>query len=197
MTVTLQKETHTNHMEEIIQKLDKYLSTLRPEYYSELNEPLNDEQLDKLAEYYRIKIPADLRTLYKWKNGQKPNGYESFVNNSGFIPLHQALYDASELTSMIGFDFEIENWWNENWIPIFQNGGGDSICYDLRGIFTGQKGQLIEFWPADNDRNVIAPSLKSFLEKIIELYETKHKDEFDEYFQVQKIENYPKKFILE
>ena len=184
-------------MEEIIQKLDKYLSTSRPEFYLELNEPLDDSQIDKLEEYYKIKIPKDLRVLYRWKNGQKPGCYEAFVNNSGFIPLRQALYDASELTSMIGSDFEIDNWWNENWIPIFQNGGGDSICYDLKGAFTGQQGQLIEFWHADNDRNVIAPTLETFFSKIIDFYEAKQKEEFDEYFEVEEIENYPKKFILE
>ncbi len=59
-------------MDEIIQKLDKYLSILRPEFYRELNEPLDDSQLDKLEEYYKIEILKDLRTLYKWKNGQKP-----------------------------------------------------------------------------------------------------------------------------
>ena len=170
---------------------------MRPEFYSELNKPLNDSQLDKLEEYYKIKIPEDLRKLYKWKNGQNPNCYEAFVNNSGFVPLNQALDTASELTSMIGFDFEIENWWNENWLPIFQNGGGDSICYDLKGAFTAQKGQLIEFWHADNDRNVIAPKLQMFLEQIISLYETTQKEEFDEYFEVEEIENYPLKFILE
>ena len=193
----LQTETQTKQMEELIKKLDKYLSRLRPEYYSELNEPLDDSQLDKLEEYYKIEIPQDLRTLYKWKNGQKPNCYEAFVNNSCFIPLHQALYDASELTPMIGFDFEIENWWNENWIPIFQNGGGDSICFDLKGIFTEQKGQLVEFWHADNDRNVIAPTLEAFFSKILKFYENTQKDAFDEYFEVEEIENYPKKFILE
>ncbi|RLJ69333.1 SMI1/KNR4 family protein [Pedobacter alluvionis] len=184
-------------MDEIIQKLDKYLSILRPEYYRELNEPLDDSQLDKLEEYYKIEIPKDLRILYKWKNGQKPNCYEAFVNNSMFIPLHQALYDASELTTMIGFDFEIENWWNENWIPIFQNGGGDSTCYDLQGIFTENRGQLIEFWHADNDRNVIAPALETFFEKIIGFYETIQREEFDEYFKIGGIDNYPKKFIVE
>ncbi|MDO5607687.1 MAG: SMI1/KNR4 family protein [Capnocytophaga sp.] len=184
-------------MNEIIQKLDTYLSTLRPEYYSELNDPLDDSQLDKLEENYKIKIPEDLRTLYKWKNGQKTTCYQAFVNNSCFTPLEQALHSASERTSMIGFDFEIENWWNENWIPIFENGGGDSICYDLKGIFTEQKGQLIEFWHTDNDRNVIAPTLETFLSKIIRYYKTKKVEEFDEYFEVEDIENYPKRFILE
>lgn len=184
-------------MHNLIQKLDNYLSTLRPDYYSELNEPLDDSQLDKLEAYYKIKIPEDLRTLYKWKNGQKQNCYEALVNNSTFVPLHQALYDASELNPMIGTDFDVENWWNENWIPIFQNGGGDSICYDLKGIFTGDAGQLVEFWHEDNDRNVISTSLAIFFAKIIEFYETNAKDEFDEYFQIGAIENYPKKFFVE
>ena len=183
-------------MDKIIQKLDQYLLTSRPEFYLELNEPLDDSQLNKLQEYYKIEIPKDLRKLYKWKNGQKPNCYDAFVNNSMFIPLHQALFDASELTSMIGLDFEIQNWWNKNWIPIFQNGGGDSICYDLKGIFTDNKGQLIEFWHADNDRNVIAPSLETFFEKIIDFYETRQKEEFDEYFEIEEIDNFPKKFIV-
>lgn len=184
-------------MEEIIQKLDKYLSVLRPEYYSELNEPLDESQLDKLEEYYKILIPKDLRTLYTWKNGQKSDCYEVFVNNSCFIPLHQALHDASELTQTIGFDFEIQNWWNESWIPIFQNGGGDSICYDIKGIFTEQKGQLIEFWHADNDRNVIAPTLEAFFNRIINFYENRKLQEFDENFKVEKIDDYPKKYIVE
>lgn len=184
-------------MNELIKKLDNYLSTLRPGFYSKLNEPLNDSQLDKLENQYKLEIPNDLRTLYKWKNGQNANSSDSFVNNSMFTPLQQAFHDASELTSMIGFDFEIENWWNENWIPIFQNGGGDDICYDLKGIFTGQKGQLIEFWHADNDRNVIAPSLEAFFSKIIEFYETKQKEDFDNFFKIEKIDNYPKVFIVE
>ncbi len=196
-TLPLAIMSKMKQMDELIQKLDTFLSTLRPEFYRELNEPLDNAQLDKLEEYYQIEIPKDLRTLYKWKNGQKANCYEAFVNNSMFIPLHQALHDASELTPMIGSDFEIENWWNENWIPVFQNGGGDSICYDLKGIFTGQKGQLIEFWHADNDRNVIAPALEYFIEKITDFYENRQKGEFDEYFKVGKIDNYPKKFIVE
>ena len=41
-------------MDEIIKKLDKSLSKLRPEFNLELNEPLDDSQLDKLEEYYKI-----------------------------------------------------------------------------------------------------------------------------------------------
>lgn len=42
----------------------------------------------------------------------------------------------------------------------------------------------------------IAPTLEMFFRQIINFYETKQKDKFDEYFEVEEIENYPIKFIL-
>lgn len=183
-------------MEEIITKLDNYLSAKRPEFHQRLNDPLTDAQLNRLEDHYGIELPEDLRKLYRWKNGQKADFFDAFVNNSMFVPLNQALFDNSELNAMIGLDFEIENWWNYSWIPIFQNGGGDSICYDTKGIFTGDRGQLIEFWHGDHDRNVVAPTLGSFLSMIINLFENKKGEDFDEYFKIGKIEDYPKKFIV-
>jgi cell wall assembly regulator SMI1 len=192
-TIQITKET----MEEIIKQLEKQLMTLRPEFYTNLQQSLSDSEIDSLEEKYKIKIPIDLRSLYKWKNGQDEDCYDAFVNNSMFIPLEQALETATENTSMIGSDFEVENWWNEKWIPIFHNGGGDYICYDFGGLFTGQQGQLIEFWHADNDRNVISPTLEEFMGQLTNYYKTSNKDDFDEYFEVEEINGYPKKFIVE
>jgi len=183
-------------MNKSLQKLDKYLLALRPEFYASLKQPLNDDEIDTLEEKYKTKIPNDLQTLYKWKNGQDYNCYDAFVNNSIFLPLEQALETAIENTSMIGLDFEIKNWWNEKWIPIFHNGGGDYICYDFGGLYTGQQGQLIEFWHTDNDRNVIAPTLEAFISRLNHYYDTRQKDDFDEYFKIEDIDGFPKKFIV-
>ena len=183
-------------MDETLQLLDINLRNLRPDFYLQLNPPLTDFELGQLEVKYKLVLPADLKLLYKWKNGQADSCCDSFVNNSVFIPLDTALDSAKESTSMIGFDFEIENWWNENWIPIFNNGGGDCICYDCCGVFTGKVGQLIEFWHADNDRNVIAPSLLTFVEKINKYYETTEKSDFDEYFLVGLTHDYPKRFVV-
>lgn len=184
-------------MKETIQQLDVLLSTVRSEFYQYLKDPLDEKQVELLEAQYQLKLPADLLALYAWKNGQDDDCFEAFVNNAAFIPLEEALDIAKQNTSMIGLDFDVENWWNEKWIPIFHNGGGDYICYDMGGLFTGQKGQLIEFWHADNDRNVIAPSLGSFLEKLKEYYENTPEEDFDEYFQIASPENYPKRFIVE
>lgn len=174
--------------------LDQQLSKLRPEYYKQLQPGLSDDEIQALQQQFNIILPEDLITLYKWRNGQADDCYEAFVNNSMFIPLASALETATENTSMIGFDFEIENWWHKDWIPVFHNGGGDLICYDQGGIFTNHPGQLIEFWHADNDRNIISPSLTAFFDALVAYYKAK---QLDEYYEVETLEGYPKRYIVE
>ncbi|AZA85220.1 benzoate transporter [Chryseobacterium lactis] len=183
-------------MENILQKLDINLRNLRPEFYNRLKNSLNDEKIKKLESRYHIQIPIDLKAFYQWKNGQESSCYDAFVNNSMFIPLDEALDTAQELTSMIGTDFEIENWWNKSWIPIFHNGGGDYICYDLEGTFTGDAGQILEFWNKDDDRNIIAGSLESFLNQLNDYYKNKANNEWDDFFTLEDKEGFPKRFTV-
>ena len=183
-------------MKKELEILDQYLKTKRTDFYSELNSPLTEKEIKVLEDKFNIKLPSDLKILYSWKNGQNNDWYDSFVNNSTFMPLEEVLISAAEMTSMIGSDFEIENWWHKDWLPILSNGGGNYICYDMGGLFTGQKGQLIEFLHEDNDRNVIAPNLPVFIKKINEYYSSTPKENIDEYFKIESIDGFPKEFIV-
>lgn len=183
-------------MKNTLEKLDQYICEKRPDFYQELNPGLSETEIKALEEKYKRQIPGDLKLLYQWKNGQSEEAYDSFMNNSTFTPLETALEEAQEFTGMIGFDFDVENWWNEHWIPVFTNGGGDHICYDAGGIFTGKAGQLVEFWHADNDRNVIAPDLESFLNELNNYYEATGKEDFDGYFEVNEVDGYPQRFMV-
>lgn len=82
-------------------------------------------------------------------------------------------------------------------MPIFHNGGGSRICYDLKGVFTNIQGELVEFWKADNDRNVIAPDLKSFLLQLVDYYENVEVTDFDGFFEVNYVSGFPKRFVVE
>lgn len=187
-----------NEMKTEINKLDNYLREKRPEYYSMLQSPLTEKEISTLESKYNINLPSDLRELYLWKNGQSQEIYEAFVNNSMFEPLEDVLAGNTELTKMIGYDFEIENWWNKNWLPIFSNGGGNYICYDLKGIFTNKKGQLIEYWNGDNDRPVIAPNLVNFLNSLNQYYAKTSTNDFDKYFDIgESITKWKKRFIVD
>jgi cell wall assembly regulator SMI1 len=173
--------------------LDQQLRTKRPAYFAQLQPPLTTAEIMALSEKYQRTIPEPVQQLYRWKNGQAPACMEALVNNSMFISLEEALDTAADLTSMIGFDFEIENWWHPDWWPLFHNGGGDYICYDAGGLFTNTPGQLIEFWHADDDRNVIFPDLSSLISTLRQYYEgTIPADE--EFFTITAPAGYPKEF---
>lgn len=179
-------------MQAFLNKLDSHLAGKRAAYYATLQPGLSTEEITALEKEFNVTIPTDLRALYQWKNGQREDSYEAFVNNSMFLPLRTALSTAKEHTAMIGSDFELENWWHQAWIPVFDNGGGDCICYDTAGVFTGIRGQIIEFWHADNDRNTIAPDLTTFIISLNHLYDTTPAEDFDEYFEVKAPDGYPK-----
>lgn len=185
-------------MKTILNQLDKHLQEKRPKYYKTLQAPLSEQDIAQLEEKHAITLPFDLKILFLWKNGQRQDSYEAFVNNSIFEPLEQVLQGNKEFTQMIGYDFEIENWWNENWLPIFSNGSGNYICYDIKGVFTGEKGQLIEYWNTDNDRPVIATNLTDFLNELNQYYEKTATKDFDDYFDISEcITQWQKVFIVD
>lgn len=171
-------------MEYEIKFLDKNIKENRPHYYQKLNNGLSENEIDQLEEQYDIELPQDIKELYQWKNGQEMLCFDAFVNNSMFTPLEQVLKTNKKLSQMIGNDFEIENWWNKNWLPIFHNGGGDYICYDIDGIFNGQKGQILLFLHDSNIRTVLTYDLKTFIQKLNEYYQEHSKDNIDEYIDI-------------
>jgi len=186
-------------MQKPIEILDHAIKTKRPDFHSRLNRGLTDFEIAKLEDKFHFILPYDLKELYKWKNGQSENCFDTFISNSMFMPLENVFESKHCSDAMIGSDFEIENWWNENWFPIFHDGGGNHICYDDEGTFTEGRGQILEFWHADNDRNVIFPNLLSFLESIAKFYAITEAEDFDGHqeYCIQSPEGFPKRFIVE
>ena len=185
-------------MKNELQILDKQLRDKRPEYYSKLQDPLTAGEIAALEVKYETTLPNDVKELYLWKNGQQYDHYEAFANNSMFEPLENVLNSAQELTGSIGYEFLFKNWWNVHWLPLFSNGGGAYICYDTEGTFTGNKGQILEYWNSDNDRNIIAPDLPTLLKVINTYYQETDIADFDEYFDVTKrLSEYKKSYIVD
>ncbi|NLR81383.1 SMI1/KNR4 family protein [Chitinophaga eiseniae] len=181
-------------MQEQLALLEQYLEAQRPDLLADLNPALTPGDIKALEQKYNCVIPAPVAALYQWRNGQSFKSFDAFVNNSTFVPLEDAMDTMVELTGMIGTDFQIDNWWHAGWWPLFHNGGGDYICYDAHGLFTGQAGQLLEFWHADNDRPVIAPDLVSLIAALNQYYAAAPSDNEDEFFEITSPAGYPKKF---
>ncbi len=154
-------------IETIIKRLDEQLKIYRAEYYSILNPPVTDGGITALEKKYGLKLPADLKALYQWKNGHgEEYASANFIDFNQFFSLDISLRVASEYREMFGSDLTPVNWWNKHWVPILIE-GGNCYCYDLEGAFTGNKGQIIRFIHDDNYRPVVAPNLAAFLKNVI------------------------------
>jgi cell wall assembly regulator SMI1 len=61
------------------------------------------------------------------------------------------------------------DWWNHRWFLFTHNGAGEHLCLDFDPAPGGQLGQVIGFWHADTDCQVVTVSFESWLASIADL----------------------------
>jgi cell wall assembly regulator SMI1 len=153
----------------LIERLEKWLRANRADYYSQLQAGTSNQELDAFETKFNLRLPADFRELYQWRNGQ--SGYASLQLNRMFSPLEDIASTKEMLDGMIGTDFDSPEWWRLGWVPFLANGGGDHLCIDLTAEDGGGPGQLRAFWHADEDRPVEYPNLEAWLTELVESME--------------------------
>ena len=154
-------------IEDLINRMDDWLRENRPEYYSKLLPGIDDAALDRVESQFQLQLPAEFRALYRWRNGQPPNVFESFQENWMFPRLKDIVDTKKMLDSMIGEDFDEPTWWRRGWIPFLSNGGGDHLCLDLTAEDGGTPGQIILFWHDEGDRDIEFPSVRRWLSDLV------------------------------
>lgn len=135
-----------------------------------------DEYADQLKEA-QVKFPKELRELFAWHDGSDG---ESFIGELYLLDAEECLSVWLELTEMIGFDFELENWWHQGWFPFAGDGSGNYVCVDTEGVAGGKPGQIIWHWHDDEEREILTDSLAEWVEAVLEQYRAKIDDEDDQ-----------------
>lgn len=162
-------------------EIEVLIAEKRPELSASLNEPLSLAQISALEAEYGVTLPADLRALYVWHNGQNQQRFDVFADNMQFLPLENALRVKAELDGMIGYDFELENWWNANWFPVFDNGAGNYVAVDSQGVHTGNAGQLVLFYHDWEKRTIVAGDMTSYFHGVLRYYRSTAAEDMDEF----------------
>ncbi|WP_018689092.1 SMI1/KNR4 family protein [Ahrensia kielensis] len=170
---------------DLLAALEVQLQKKRPDLVATLRPPLTEEDIVALEHKYETSLPSQVRMLYKWHDGQDLEKFSVFVENMQFQPLESALLTKVDLDSMIGYDFELENWWHPAWLPLFQNGGGDYIVVDAAGIHTGNKGQLLTVYHDWEHRPINAPNLLVFSQAVLAYYKTTPIEDMDEFYLLE------------
>lgn len=156
-------------MPALIDRADRWLRANRPGFYAGLKPGVSDAELDAYEARFGLQLPAELRLLWKWKNGSpddpqaKDGSSDALLHNHLFISLDDSARTKAELDGMIGADFESPEWWKHAWVPFTTNWGGDHYVVEV----TGGKSRVIDFWHDDEPRNVLAPSFAEWFEQFV------------------------------
>ena len=154
-------------VEQLIARMDRWLTANRPDYYALLQPGVPDADLDAFESRFAMKLPVAFRQLYRWRNGQNPVSYAAIQGNRYFCRLEEVAETKEMLDGMIGLDFEDPRYWRRGWIPFLHNNGGSYLCLDLAAQDGGEIGQLIGFWKQDQDRPVEFASVEAWLKALV------------------------------
>lgn len=154
----------------LLTRLDALLQQYRPAYYATLSPPATEAEIVALEAEFQVTLPPELRLWFGWRNGQK--GFDNFFQNNMLHSVSSAAEAMRVNCEMLeAGEFELKNWWAPGWVPFLENGGGDHVCLDLEGTFTGQPGQIIRHWHDWESRTVLFPNLSAWLTAVIHAYE--------------------------
>ena len=166
-------------MEQIWTRITNWIETHAPQLLEVLQPGASEAQLSELEAALSIRLPDDVKALYRLCNGQSSFDY-GLLNGNEFLSLERMqdewtvwkdLLDAGELVA----DDDIQGdrieagickvWWSPKWIPLTYNGGGDHDCLDIAPAEEGVSGQIITMWHDDDERKVLAPGIRDWLQQ--------------------------------
>ena len=166
-------------------RIDKVLKANRAVKRA-LRKPATDAQIAKCEAALAIAMPPALRASYRIHNGQKsgadclfPDDFSGLDAPFSMLSLDEIvndwrtwkkLIDAGEFKKQKGKpDAGIRSdWWNPQWIPFANDGGGDSLCIDLAPAKGGVVGQIILHRHDDASRSIIAGDFRELLQLLAE-----------------------------
>lgn len=169
-----------------------FLTTLSVDTETVLNPGASDEQIQMLEEGIGMALPDELKQLYRLTNGQQallrreplePGRYTApLFGNWTFLSTEDALREYRVWQDVIrdgGLDSNewittreghpvARVYWQEGWLPIAEDGGGNAYAVDLKPLRGGTYGQLIIMGPDEDERRVIAASFSEFFTEAVQ-----------------------------
>lgn len=138
-------------LREALEGLDQYLRKTDHEMYKALKPGASAAQLEELSKavFKGGPVPPSLYEWFSWHNGQR-DGEELFPDRTFILmSLKEAISTWKGMRGMRA-NPNIEPWqaarWDDDWLPIMTNGGGDYMSFD-----TGPEkhGSIDSYWHDD------------------------------------------------
>jgi cell wall assembly regulator SMI1 len=152
-----EKHARTPDYTALLSRLERWLAEHRPKYLHALHPGASAAELDALQTELGRPLPAGLRTLLAWHNGQKEDFTGQFEENWMLLGTQGIATAKKELDGGEGAGDR------RDWIPFGEDDGGDFLCVDA-----GDPAEPVrEFWLGKPAEPPVAPSLATWLEQYL------------------------------
>lgn len=164
----------TTPMDQLLKELEIEMRAKTPEVLKSFLPGLHDFEIDRLEQIAGVKLPPDIRKLYKWHNGQRSAGIAGPIPGHRFIPLQEAVEEKNNLwrknhdqnrVRRVFLNSFIKH--RKMWLPVFEDISGDGYFYDMaRGEARGG----VFYCSADTNSYVFFPSIRNLLAGTVKCY---------------------------
>jgi hypothetical protein len=155
--------------DQLIVRLEAVLATNAPIVIKSLQLGLSEAQIAELETGAKIRLPQDIRALYRWRNGMATNSTVGLLPGQRFLPLQELIAERALIRRRSGVAFRILAGHREGWLHVLDDGAGDGYFYDpdrkdSEGAFFFHFGEVAHYlW---------FPSVRNFLSGVIACYES-------------------------
>jgi cell wall assembly regulator SMI1 len=169
-------EVLSEDLEEALQRFEAVVAKQAPIVLDAFNLGLTENEIKDIEKKYRLRLTADLRQFYRWRNGVNRDTIEGLIPGHRFLPLEEA----AELRSTMRRDvwnasfvqwaaFRIFAGHRTGWLTLLDDGCGDGYFYDpARRRHWGS----FFFHFAEINEYRFFPTLANFIAGATECYET-------------------------
>jgi cell wall assembly regulator SMI1 len=161
-------------VEQLLKELEIEMRAKYPDVLKSMLPGLRDFEIDRLEQLADYKLPADIRKLYKWHNGQRDSGVFGPIPGLRFIPLQEAIKEKNNLwrknhdrnrAQRVYLNSLIKH--RKTWIPIFEDIFGDGYFYDMA---KGESKGGVFYCFAESSSYIFFPTIKNLLAGAVKCY---------------------------
>lgn len=144
----------------ILARLDAWLAVHRPHFLAALRPGATSAQLAQLEKKIGLTLPADLRTLLGWHDGQRDEYVIKFEQDMRLMSCDEIAVAKRELDNEAAAAR-----WNKSWIPFLDDDNELYRCVDASAA-----SHAVHVWGGPMDDEVVppeAPSLAAWLAEFV------------------------------
>jgi cell wall assembly regulator SMI1 len=147
----------TAGLRSLLSRIDEWIGQHRARFNGALRPGASAAELDAAASTLHLPLPAGLRALLGWHNGQDPDVFGALESNWNLMTTDQIVEVKKDL------DANPPSGWDRAWIPFLDDDNNSYVVVD-----TAHDGAVREVWHGQQEHPVAAPSLTAWVQKFVE-----------------------------